>query len=361
MIPKLPDPRRYARGGRHPLLDLAAEVDAEIALVNAFRERLDRRADAEVRQALGLAPDRESYGRLWRALCAAVESAADLDEAIVTAVFAMPIVIVSGARLPASLPGALGDVDALADVLSRAGALGASRSFGFSNALCSLDTLERLAPSTVREWRMPGAQDVATRAVAPEAVPIRPGEEVHLRFLLGATVSPATAPSVTETAAHIGSWGMAFARALRGQLATPGVDLLALPRPPAGVLSATYRGRRAQLDVALDLFLSNAIRRMRAAAGEPSLVISVHEAGDGAAELRVSMSAALDDTLLEGFRWPLHPLDDLDELAGNVRQLAADCRLTDVRLVRSVLPVGGNGSPLYIRAADAPAAGPMLS
>jgi hypothetical protein len=342
------------------LLDLAAETDAESALVSAVRERLDRRADAELRQALSLAPDRESYLRLWRALCAAVDSAADPDAAIVTAVFAMPIVIVSGARLPASLPGVLGDVDALADVLSRAGALGASRSFGFSNALCSLDTLERLAPSTVREWRMPDAQAAASRALAPEAVPVRPGEEVHLRFLLGATVSPAAAPSVTETAAHIGSWGMAFARALGSQLATPGVDVLALPRPPAGVMSATYRGRRAQLDVALNLFLSNAVRRIRAAAGEPSLVISVHEAGNGTAELRVSMSAALDDTLLEGFRWPVHPLDDLDEIAGTIRQLAADCRLTDVRIVQSVLPAGGEGSPLYVRAADA-VAGRMLS
>ena len=360
-IPKLPDPRRYGPGGRHPLLDAATGAAPASDLVGAMRAVLDRRGDAEVRHALRLAPDRETYARLWNSLCVAAESTADLDEAVVLAVFVMPIVIVTGARLQAVLPGELADIDALARVLSSAGALGESRNVGFSNALCSLDTLEGLVPSTVREWRRPDAREGATRAIAPAAVPVRAGEEVHLRFLFGAAVSPATAPSVVETASHIGAWGMPLARALGGQLATPGVDLLALPRPPAGVLSAAYRGRRAQLDVAMNLFLSNTVKRFRAAAGEPSLVISAHEGGNGAAELRVSLSALLDDTLLEGFRWPLHPLDDLDEIAGSILQLAAACRLIDFRLVQSVLPEGGNGSPLYVRTSDAPAAGRMLS
>jgi hypothetical protein len=270
----------------------------------------------------------------------------------------MPIVIVSGARRRAALPGVLGDPGALANVLAGAGALGENRNFGFSNALCSLEALEGIAPSTVSGWRVSGA---AGDVVMPEPIPVRPGEEAHLRFLLGAAVTPAAAPSVTETAAHIGAWGMPFARALGVQLATADVEVLALPRPPVGVLTATCRGRRAQLDVALNLFLSNAIKRMRAAAGEPTLVLSAHAGAGGAAEFRVSLSSVLDDTLLEGYRRPLHPLDDLDELAQSVGQLAADCRLSDVRFVRSVLPAGGNGSSLFVRASDAPAAGPMLS
>jgi hypothetical protein len=154
---------------------------------------------------------------------------------------------------------------------------------------------------------------------------------------------------------------MPFTRALAGQLGAAGVELLPLPRPPCGVLKAAYAGRSAQLEAALNLFMSNAIKRLRAAAGEPALLISVHEAGDGGAELRVSLSSALDDTLLEGYRWPLHPLDDPNEIARNIRQLAADCRLTDIRLVEAVLPQGGNGAPLFIRAGDVPAVRKMLS
>jgi hypothetical protein len=322
-----------------------------------MRDLLAGCEDAGIRRALGLAPDRETYARLWRALCAATEGEGEPEAAVVTTIFAMPLVIVTGARQRTALAGTVGDVEALADHLARAGALGASRNFGLSNALCSLETLEGMPPSTVFGWRAgatPGA-----RAIEPEPVAVRAGEEVHLRFLLGAAVVPATAPSVAETAAHIGAWGMSFTRELGAQLAVPGVELLAFPRPPAGVLRAAYRGRCAQLDAALNLFLSNAIKRARAASGEPSLVISAH--AGAAAELRVSLSAVLDDTLLEGFRRPLHPLDDLEELVRSVERLAADCRLTDVRLVQSVLPEGGEGAQLFVRASDAPVAGRMLS
>ena len=355
-IPTLPDPRRYAPEGGHPLLELAAvsEPDAERSLVRRVGELLIRHADDDVRRALSLAPSRQAYSRLWLALCAASEGVGHHEESVAATVFAMPLVIVTGARQAASVPGALSDVGALAEVLQRAGALGECRNFGLGNALCSLEALEQLPPGTLLDWRFPDPAAQGPRAVPPAPIAVRAGEEVHLRFLLGAAITPAAAPTVTETASHIGAWGMRFARALGAQIAVPGAELLAFPRPLMGVIRAAYHGRRAQLDVALNLFLSNAIKRMRAAAGEPSLVISVHESGMNGAELRVSMSAALDDTLLEGFRWPLHPLDDPNEIAAGIGQFAADCRLTEIRIIDTVLPEGGSaGGPLFVRAGDA--------
>jgi hypothetical protein len=355
-IPKLPDPRRYAPAGRHPLLELAAASgpDAERKLVLRVRELLVRHADDELRRAQSLAPSREAYASLWRAICAASDGAGCHEEAVVATIFAMPLVIVTGAREAASVSGVLSDVGALADVLRGAGALGESRNFGLSNALCSLQALQQLPPSTILDWRVPDPAERGPRAIPPEPIAVRAGEEVHLRFLLGAAITPAAAPTVAETASHIGAWGMRFARALGSQLAVGGTELLAFPRPPMGVLKAAYHGRRAQLEAALNLFLSNSIKRMRAAAGEPSLVMSVHESGINGAELRVSMSASLDDTLLEGFRWPLHPLEDPNDIAEGICQFAADCRLTDVRVVESVLPEGGAGGvAVFMRAGDA--------
>lgn len=348
---RLPDLWQQVPGGGHPLLDLA-KSQPESALVNAMRQRLDRRADEDVLRALAAAPDRQTYSRLWQALCAAAEGPGAPGDAVMTTVFALPLVIVSGARRNATLPGVLSDVNAVSGELEQAGALGGSRSFGFGNALCSRETLERLLPSTVREWQNGALTDATPRALAPEPVPVRAGEEVHLRFLLGAAVSPAAAPSVIETAAHIGAWGMTLARMLGDQLATQGVDVLVLPRAPTGLITAACRGRRAQLETALDLFLSSAIRRTRAAAGEPSLVLSVHGVGQTGAELRVSVSAALDDTLLEGFRWPLHPLDDPNGIAADVLRFATECRLDDVRFVDTLLAPGGDGARLFVPARE---------
>ena len=353
----LPDPRRYGAGDTgDPLLALAASAETEEALVTSLRDCLARRGDAEIRRALTLTPSREVHQRLWQALCSATERARAAPEEVLTHVFAMPLVLVSGSRSAATVPGALPEVGALADLLERHGALGASRTIGFGNALVSLETLERLPPSTLREWSVPAAPAQSPRELAPEPIAVRAGEEAHLRFLLGAAITPAAAPTVVETAAHIGAWGMPVGRALGTQLATPGVELLALPRPPAGVLRAVYAGRCAQLEVALNLFMSNAVRRCRAAAGDPALVLSVHEPGNAGAELRVSLSSVFDDALLEGFRWPLHPLDDPNEIARNIRDLAAECRLTDVRIVETVLPQGGSGgTPLFLRASEAAA------
>jgi hypothetical protein len=233
MTPRLPDPRRYARAARHPLLEQVSSAPADDgrALVAVIAGMLDRAEDAEIGRALTLAPDRAAYARLWQALCAASEGMGEAGEALRTTVFALPLVIVSGARQGATIPGLLRDVDALAHVLRESGALGENRNFGVSAGLTSLETLERLSPSAVRAWRVAagGARDIPSESIA-----IRAGEEVHLRFLLGAAITPAAAPSVLETAANIGSWGPAvFARA--GQTArSPGCRA-------AGVAAAARR------------------------------------------------------------------------------------------------------------------------
>ena len=348
ITPTLPDPRRYPQGAHHALLGIGGEAE----LRGAIDELLAAHRDDEIRRALGAAPSRDAYSRLWHALCAATEAPLAPGESVLTRVFAIPVVIVSGARQGASVGGALPDGDALGEVLRRSGALGASRNFGLGNALCSLEALEGLPPSAIRDWSLPGAPGAWARAISPEPIAVRSGEEAHLRFLLGAAIMPVAAPSLAETAAHIGAWGLAFARELGAQIATAGTELLALPRPPGGVLRAGYAGRRAQLEVALNLFMSSAIRRCRSVTGDPVLVISAHAPGAAAgAELRVSLSSVLDEGFLEGYRWPLHPLDDPGEIARAVRELAADCRLSDVRIVETVLAPGGSGNaPLFVRA-----------
>jgi hypothetical protein len=357
---QLPDPRRYGSTAANeelaPLIERNArgDVAARLALLAWLNQCLQERRDREIVAALRQAPSQSAYSALWDLLCRAADrSASGTDHAAITVrLFALPVVLVTAARGAAVASGALPDIDEIRTLLERHGAVGATRNFGLSNALCSAETLEHLKPSDVYRWSADWAG--VPREIVPHAIAASAGrEQVHLRFLVGAGIAPQDAPSFLETAANIGAWGLPLTRALVRQLVQPALDVLAMPRAPAGLLKAAHSGRRAELEVAFDLFVSNTVRTFRSIIGDPSVAISAHRVESGGAEVRVSMSSPLDDTLLEGFRWPLHPLDDLERITGTVSALLRDCRVSDVCMIGIVLPERLASGTLFLRADDA--------
>ena len=342
-----PDPRRYGAGETgHPFTRLS-----EHELRRELRDALIHARDTDIAAALKAAPSHAAYSQLWQAVCDVAHHAGrEADEtAVVARIFALPLVIVTGSARPATVPGVLPDVAAVTALFEQHGALGRTKNFGLSNALCSLDTLERVKPSDVYAWTK--AAGGAPRELVPSPIVIaEPGEKVHLRFMVGAGITPACEPSFVETASNIGAWGMALTRALSAQLAQPGIELLPLPRPPLDLLQAGHAGHIAQLETAFNLFASNAVRRFRAATGDPVAVISAHDD----AEIRISFSSPFDDTMIDGFRWPLHPLDDIERIVASVTSLLEECRVNDVRLAGSILPaLNTQGRVWYATARDA--------
>jgi hypothetical protein len=107
-----------------------------------------------------------------------------------------------------------------------------------------------------------------------------------------------------------------------------------MPRPPAGLYTAAYAGRRAGLEAAFNLFMSNSVRRFRLAVGDPSVTLSSHAGG----EARVTLWTPFDDAMAEGFRWPLHPADDLQEIECTIKSMISECRLPEPDVHTSVLP-----------------------
>jgi hypothetical protein len=353
---RIPDPRRYGKPDSDDPVGVLIErnaggdADAQHALLVWLRDCLERGSDESIFQALRQIPSPIAYRRFWDLINAAASGSAVDDVAIAVRPFAFPIVMVTGARGAAVVPGALPDVEAIRALLERHGAVGATRNFGLSNALCSAQALERLKPSLVFRWSRQWSD--ARRELPPAAISVHPGrEQVHLRFLAGAGIAPREAPSFLETASYIGAWGMAVTRELVRQLSQPAVDLIAIPRAPVDILRAPYAGRCAELEVAFNVFVSNTLRQFRSAVGDPAVVISAHRHHEtDSAELRVSMSCLLDETLLDGFRWPLHPLDDLDAIQESISTLLRDCRVHDVCVVEAVLPDRLASGRLFLRA-----------
>lgn len=346
----LPDPRRYGAdcvslaahvqraGAPHQLGERAAKGESAADHIEALRALAAAGRDDDIRAALAAAPSAAAYARLWQALCAAVEKPQAND--VTPRVFAIPWVIVCAGSAPATIPGVLPDPAALTRVFEQHGVLGPSRSVGWSNALCALDLLESRTPSEVLHgWESPAIREARP---APIAV-LRGVEEIHLRFLLGAAVAPAHAPEIVETGANIGVWGTPALQAMGAQLATPGAQLLAMPRPPAGLYTAATLGRRAAVEAAFNLFMSNTLRRFRLAVGDPRVTLASHDGGD----VRVTLWTPFDDAMTEGFRWPLHPADDLGDVARTISDMVSECRLAPPDVATNVLPDRTSSGAVY--------------
>lgn len=334
VVARLPDPRPAAAG------DGAVRRDDTIAA--AMADALARGDDAAIRSALHAPPARARIA--WQALHDLLDHP---DHAAAGAVglryVAIPLIVVAGAvagvRTRMTVADALPEIGAVAALLEQHGAVGPTRNFGMGNALCAVEALEALSP--VNLWRAlhdPQSRDLPA-GLPPAPIIVEPGrEQVHLRFLIGAGVTPAHLPPLAETASNISAWGMPLTRELARQLAQPGLEILPMPRPPQSLIKAAWVGRCAQLEAALSLFLGNTVRRLRAAAGDPQAVLSAHRVDGGSGELRLSLSSPFDESLLEGFSWPLHPLDAVPEVGKLFGQMLAECRITDVTRIGEVLP-----------------------
>src|SRR5512143_3358546 len=376
----LPDPREFPRAERAPPAAVRLYALARDALGAPTRQAADV-ADQAIRAALAAmlhgeggalaalfagAPAVDVARHLWRQLDAAWRARPG-DRALGLDLFAIPIVVVTaGAGAATAIhPGVLDDPAALAAILREQGALGGSQAFSLSPALVGSDALDLARLPGLSAWQRlpvdPGIAPLPARALPPE--PIRapgPEERVHLRFVVGATLARAGVDLLAATTTR--PWGVPFTKELSRQLAVPGVSVLALPRAPQRPLPAVSTGRSAQREVGAQLFAGNAIRKLRAAAGEPTAVISAHRAdAPGGGELRLSLSSPFAPRDAEGFRCPLYPTDRVNDVATMIVDLLADCRVGDVRIVPGVHADRdpATGRTLLFKPDSMPASGPL--
>jgi len=337
----------------------AAALDREIAA--ALDAWLTPGNGPRLSALFATAPTAAVHRHLWRIL-AERERAGAPDLAQLLRLFAIPVVVVAGiegaARDAVVVPGVVDAIGQLEALLREHRALGGHQTFTLGNALAAADELELARLPEFLRWRtLAGAP--GTRAVAPAPMTVTGGTEgVFLRFLVGTVLAAPGADPLRDSA--VGGWGIPLARALGQALAVPGISLLALPRAPQPLTTALWQGRLAQREVGAQLFASNAIRKLRAATGEPSAVISVHrvDAPAGGGEVRLSLSSPFDPREAEGFRYPLLPLDRVEDVVQMLATLLADCRIADVRVLSGVHADRdrATGLTLLFKAADLPPA-----
>jgi hypothetical protein len=318
---------------------------------------IDARDGAQLASVFDSAPSAAIYRHLWRQLACA-EAATHGDGMAVT-VFALPLVIVAGLEDDeadrARLPGALADARAIGALLREHGALRGNETFGLANVLAGSASIDVARLPHVLAWRTLPGRDAPDAAHELLPAPIELADRharVHLRFLVGTAVA---APGVDLLAdASVGKWGIPVTRELGRQLTPTGASVLVLPHAPRRLVAAVAHGRAMQRETSAQLFASNAIRKLRAAVGEPVAVISAHRVADEprGGELRVSLSSVFDPGEAEGFRCPLYPIDHANDVTQMLVTLLRDCRVTDIRVMAGVHADrdGETGLPLLFKA-----------
>jgi len=345
------DPRSYPAPATAPAQFAALHALAEASLASATGQEAsahDLTLGAELEsllqpgngdslaQLFASAPSSAIYRHLWR-LLAERERAGAPDPSLLVRLFALPVIIVAGHEAISSVPTVLtaivADVGTHASLLREHGALAGNETMALGNALVAAEALDLAQlPDLLASRALPEAMSPLS-ALAPAPIQVAAGVEgVHLRFLVGAALAAPGADLFRD--ATVGKWGLPLAQALSRSLGAPGISVLALPRPPQPLVTAVQQGRLAQREVGAQLFASNAIRKLRAATGEPTAVISVHRLDDsgGGGEVRLSLSSRFDPRQAEGFRCPLLPGDRVDDVVHMLTTLLAECRIADVRV-----------------------------
>jgi hypothetical protein len=344
----------------------AEEIDA--TLVSALAGHLQGE-DAWLADLFSAAPSAAVARHIWRRLIDGwrAASAAEGDRVVAT-LFALPIVIVAGAMSNDSSPaartlggvlaGVLNEPERVMALLREHLVLGGNLTFALAAPMVAADALDIPRLPTLLAWQKLSSSDgPVARELHPTPMVVHSNQEsAHLRFLIGTAIGASAIDVFADKGG--GEWIMPLAQELSRQLATTGLSVLALPRPPQAPLLALQHGRAAQREVGAQLFASNAIRRFRARVGEPFAVISAHRcpAAPGGGELRLSLSSPFDPRQAEGFRCPLFPPDRAIDVATMLLDLLHDCRVTDVRVIGGAQADRdpGTGLPLLFRADSIP-------
>jgi len=358
----IPDPRSFpdAADAPGPAAMLYRSAEASLAAATgAGADALDGGLRAALRAMLAgegsalaalLAgsPSVAVTRHLWRLLDAAwQDGAGSAEEGLAVTVFAIPLVIIAGleaTRGERTLPAVLTAPARLAAILCEHGAIGGNRNVALADVLVGTDALDLPALPQLLQWqRLPDARAAGAalpaRVLVPAPLSLVAGPEaVHLRFLVGSALGRPGTDLLADS--RVGPWGLPFAQELSRQVGDGAATVLALPRSPRRPLAAVWQGRLAQREAAAQIFVSNALRTLRASVGEPTAIISAHRAATvtNGGEIRLSLSSPFEPREAEGFRCPLYPQDRVGDVAAMLADLLRDCRVADVRMLGGIHP-----------------------
>lgn len=333
----LPDPRRYPDTLPNSILITTAckllrtksgqQQDRHIELETIIDQCLRHNDMASITVALAMAPSQAAYRLLWQGLRNSIEQL-DKRHAII---FALPLVLVAGSHHRVTLAGAIADVEALNQLFFTHQVFRPGAQVFLSGRLIHPDSLAQITALQLYQWTRQLADAARGLPLKLDAAPIElQGEGVFLRYLLGVALKEANEPDPILFSNAVGSWGMPLMKSLSTALYSEGVTLFPIPCPSAPFMQALLVGQQVRLQTALQVFVSNQLRTLRLAGQSPRAQLAAYDNHD----IRLTLNAATHPGAT--FIWPLAPLDDIDAISTEIRQLLSACQVDTIDVLTTV-------------------------
>ncbi|WP_018151096.1 hypothetical protein [Leeia oryzae] len=324
-----------------------ANPAAQTVPADAIEDMLFAGHDEQLQQLLTALPV-ATRRDVWKAVAGLADgtNSREREDGKLVRLFAIPLVIVAGARQPHTIPALIPNPLEMRALLVEHGVMDSSNHVWMSGELVDLAGLSAIPMS---KWYQAAlATTLATQGfpfelpASPVAVDSR--ERVQLRFIVGIVVEDASRQRAM-VGAPVGKWGMALSQLLQQQWQTEGLTLFVMPRALTGVVAGQRDARFTCLEVAFQLFASAIIRRAREGVGDPAAVVSIHDN----AEIRVTIGSRLQPDVAERFVWPLDDLDQIESVLHMMQIFFEECQVTDVTVAEQILPDrNAEGAPLFL-------------
>ena len=354
----LPDPRIYPT--THVKNSVIVQLNAVLAENNPQRQQekqaaleflltqyLEQDQQEAIVIALSLVPSQSAYQYLWRTIKSLLMSKEASHQA---QIFAIPLVMVAGSHSSMTLPGKLNQIDSVVQSLKMHHIVDKEADIFLGSQLYTGEMLASISLPQLYRWQSALQYASAGLPIHLTSDPIyfvRQG--VFLRYLLGIAIRNQHTPKPIQLGGEVGSWGLDVAECIRQDLQQEGLTLFTIPRHPQTLLDALDNGQHIYIDITMQVFLSDTIKKLREQKKTPTASITCHQNH----EIKLILSSLEAPEKWESFVWPLQALEYPATIGQQMQDLLRECQVEDVILLTDIQPALENSMPLFITPAHA--------
>lgn len=314
-------------------------LSGNCSLVNTLSKLLKNENDSLINVALNLSPSYAVTHLIWRCLNVAINCTSDNGD-LLTHIFAIPLVLVLGSKSKIIVKDSLNS-DLLNDFFEQ------NNLFDYKNYKCYVSgklidstAIAKIKPSQLYYWvrniKEPNLwlpYDLSGSSI--EMV----NEGVFLRFLIGvATKDNDSKISSNTSYANSDNFtknSIPLMKLINQELQQKGVTLFTIPFSVTNLSDAFLVGDNYRKEIAIQVALSNAIRKIREKSLTPLVNINCHNfeirlqtfAVEGESKNTKDGSNMVKKKIIENSIWQLNHVDNFDVILNKITTLLHDMRV----------------------------------